>query len=107
MTVYPNAPGHRPVDTSIAAANVLAPKLGRLQRLAEAAIRSAGADGLTAEELAARLRMDRCSIQPRTSELRRKGLIRDSGKRRPNSTGRQAIVWVVAPLPQAVTGGWE
>jgi hypothetical protein len=39
--------------------------------------------------------MDRWSIQPRTSELRRKGLIRDSGKRRQNATGKSAIVWVV------------
>jgi hypothetical protein len=94
MNVYPDAPGHRDVDTSIAAANALAPKLGRLQRMAEAAIREAGLYGLTADELAARLDMDRWSIQPRTSELRRKGLIRDSGLRRPNATGKQAIVWI-------------
>jgi hypothetical protein len=94
MNVYPDAPGHRDVDTSIAAANALAPKLGRLQRLAENAIREAGLYGLTADELAARLGMDRWSIQPRTSELRRKGLIRDSGLRRPNATGKQAIVWI-------------
>jgi hypothetical protein len=40
--------------------------------------------------------MDRWSIQPRTTELKRKGLIRDSGQRRPNSTGKQAIVWIAA-----------
>ena len=94
MNVYPDTPGHRNVDTSIAAANALAPKLGRLQRMAEAAIREAGLYGLTADERAARLGMDRWSIQPRTSELRRKGLIRDSGLRRPNATGKQAIVWI-------------
>lgn len=94
MTFYPDSPGHRNVDTSIAAANALAPKLGRLQRIAEAAIREAGLYGLTADELAARLGMDRWSIQPRTSELRRKGIIRDSGLRRPNATGKQAIVWI-------------
>jgi hypothetical protein len=94
MNVYPDAPGHRNVDTSIAAATALASKLGRLQRMAETAIRDAGQYGLTADELAARLGMDRWSIQPRTSELRRKGLIRDSGLRRPNATGKQAIVWI-------------
>ena len=94
MNVYPDAPGHRNVDTSIAAADALAPKLGRLQRMAETAIRNAGLFGLTADELAARLEMDRYSIQPRTSELKRKGLIRDSGVRRPNATGKQAIVWI-------------
>ena len=96
MSVYPDAPGHRNVDTSIAAANGLAPKLGRLQRMAETAIRNAGLFGLTADELAARLEMDRYSIQPRTSELKRKGLIRDSGQRRPNNTGKLAIVWIGA-----------
>ena len=96
MSTYPDAPGHRNVETSIAAAAALAPKLGRLQRMAETAIREAGWLGLTADELAELLGMDRWSIQPRTSELRRKGLIRDSGRRRPNSTGKQAIVWVAA-----------
>ena len=96
MSVYPNAPGHRGVETSIAAGEALAPKLGRLQRMAETAIREAGWLGLTADELAARLELDRWSIQPRTSELKRKGLIRDSGQRRPNATGKLAIVWVAA-----------
>lgn len=96
MSVYPDAPGHRGVETSVAAGEALAPKLGRLQRLAEAAIREAGWLGLTADELANRLELDRWSIQPRTSELKRKGLIRDSGQRRPNATGKLAIVWVAA-----------
>ena len=74
MSTYPNAPGHRNLETSIAAANALAPKLGRLQRLAHEAIREAGWLGLTADELAAGLEMDRYSIQPRTSELKCKGL---------------------------------
>ena len=94
MSTYPDAPGHRNVDTSIAAADALAPKLGRLQRMAETAIRDAGLHGLTADELAKRLDLDRWSIQPRTSELKRKGLIRDSGLRRPNASGKRAIVWI-------------
>ncbi|WP_230281663.1 helix-turn-helix domain-containing protein [Croceicoccus sp. Ery15] len=96
MSAYPNAPGHRNVETSVAAANALAPKLGRLQQMAHEAIREAGARGRTADELAERLGMDRYSIQPRTSELRRKGLICDSGERRRNATGKMAIVWVAA-----------
>jgi hypothetical protein len=96
MNNYPDAPGHRNVETSIAAADSLASKLGRLQRMAQAAICDAGAHGLTADELAARLKLDRYSIQPRTTELRRKGLIKDSGQRRPNGTGKLAIVWIVA-----------
>jgi hypothetical protein len=61
--------------------------------MAATAIGDAGAEGLTTDELASWLDMDRWSIQPRTSELRRKGMIRDSGKRRPNATGKRAIVW--------------
>lgn len=94
---YPDSPGHRNVETSIAAADALAPKLGRLQAMALAEYRAVYPAGLTADELAARLELDRYSIQPRTSELRRKGLIRDSGIRRPNATGKQAIVWVAVP----------
>lgn len=95
MTNYPNAAGHRNVDTSIAASEALNPQLGRLQGVALAAIREAGARGMTTEELAKHLHLDRSSIQPRTSELKRLGRIKDSGNRRLNETGKQAIVWVV------------
>jgi predicted transcriptional regulator len=50
-------------------------------------------DGLTTEELAERTGTDFSSIQPRTSELRRLGLIRDSGRRRRNWKGKRTIVW--------------
>jgi hypothetical protein len=91
---YPDAPGHRGIETSKEAADALAPKLGRLQKLALERIRAAGAHGLTADELAEACRMDRWSIQPRTTELSRKLLIVDSGLRRLNSSGRRAIVWI-------------
>lgn len=94
MSTYPDAPGHNDVGTSVAAAAAIKPKLGRLQRRALVSIRDAGPHGLTADELAARLDMARWSIQPRTTELKRKGLIRDSGQRRPNCTGKLAIVWI-------------
>ncbi len=100
MSAYPDDPGHRGVDTSVAAAVALSPALGRLQHMALHAIRAAGARGLTADELAATLGLSRWSIQPRTSELKRKGLIRDSHQRRLNVTGKEAIVWV-AILPGA------
>jgi DNA-binding MarR family transcriptional regulator len=97
MSRYPNFPGHRDVETSVAAAEALAPKLGRLQAMALEALRAVYPQGHTADELADRLDLDRYSIQPRTSELRRKGLIRDSGQRRHNATGKAAIVWVAVP----------
>lgn len=95
MSIYPDAPGHRGVETSILASQSLRTKLGRLQAIAFDAIKKAGSNGFTADELAERLQIDRYSIQPRTSELKRKALIRDSGKRRANRSGKLAIVWVV------------
>jgi DNA-binding transcriptional regulator LsrR (DeoR family) len=96
MSSYPNAPGHRNVETSVTAACSLETKLGHLQRIALAAISEAAGQGLTSDELAARLKMARWTIQPRTSELKRKGLVRDSGQRRLNATGKLAIVWIAA-----------
>ena len=77
----------------------LAVSVRRLQRIALLAIRAAGSHGLTTHELAETVRIHRDAIQPRTSELRDRGLIRDSGGRRENVTGKRAIVWL------AVTGG--
>lgn len=94
MSSYPDAPGHRNIDTSMEAASDLAPKVGPLQRIALGAIRNAGCFGLTSDELMAIMGMERWSVQPRTSELKRKGLIRDSGLRRRNASGKHAIVWV-------------
>jgi len=91
---YPNEPGHRGVDTSIEAARAIELSVGHLQRVALRAIRAAGGRGLTTNELAATARIDRDSIQPRTTELKLLGLIRDSGGRRPNANGINAIVWV-------------
>lgn len=91
---YPDAPGHRDIDTSIEAARSIATSAGRLQRTALFALQEVGLRGLTSQELADRTGIDFASIQPRTSELRRKGLIEDSGQRRHNRNGKRAIVWV-------------
>ena len=92
---YPGHPGAPRIDTSITAADWIAPKVGRLQQMVFDALRSAGAYGRTTNELAALLNIDRGSIQPRTSELKRLGRIMDSGQRRANANGKRAIVWVV------------
>ena len=96
---YPNAPGHRGVDTSIAAAVDLAPKVGRLQAMVDAAVVAAGAQGLTADECCEVFGLDRWTVQPRTSELKLRGLIRDSQQRRQNKTGKSAIVWSLLSMP--------
>ena len=91
---YPDLPGHRGVDTSIVAAASIAHQLGYLQAKVFQAIAKAGLQGLTTNELAEQLGIDRGSVQPRTSELRAKRRIRDSGHRRLNANGKKAIVWV-------------
>ena len=90
---YPFAPGHRCVETSIIAAAIVAPTLRLKQRLALNAITGA-LEGLNAWELAKALNSRVNQIQPRTSELQRMGLIRDSGRRRPNEWGNSTIVWI-------------
>jgi predicted transcriptional regulator len=91
---YPDEPGHRGVDTSIEAAASISHATGRIQRMVYHAVGEVGARGLTCEELAERLRMERTTVQPRTSELKLLGLIEDSGERRRNRNGKRAIVWV-------------
>jgi len=96
MARYPNRPGFKgPAETGREAADRVADKCGRLQQLSLEAIRRAGERGLTADETAEALEMQRWSVQPRLSELAARRRIVDSGSRRANVTGRNAIVWVV------------
>jgi hypothetical protein len=98
--LYPHYPGSRGVPTSDEAAEAIAPRIGRLQSLVFAAITKAGDGGLTADEVADTLQMDRWSVQPRTTELRLRDLIEDSGQRRRNRTGKRAIVWTATGRKQ-------
>ena len=93
---YPDAPGYRDTDTSRAAAAAIAADLNAMQASVLAAIRAAGEAGMTMEEVAEVAGLGRHSAQPRTSELRLKGLIRDGGERRALASGRKGIVWVAA-----------
>lgn len=92
--MYPNEAGSKgPAETGPeAAADV---DCARLQRLVLGSIRRAQKAGRTAEEVANALQLPRVTAQPRTSELKAKGLIFDSGQRRINrSSGKRAVVWV-------------
>lgn len=97
---YPAEPGHRGVDTSIAAADAIAVVAGPLRGLVYKAVFTAGAYGLTTDEIATALKLPRYSVQPRTTELRHARRIRDSGKRRPNTSGCRAIVWVATAMQE-------
>jgi DNA-directed RNA polymerase specialized sigma24 family protein len=93
---YPDHPGAQDTDTSREAAEAIEPVSGRLRRTVHAAIVRAGEHGLTTNECADALGIDKGSIQPRTSELQVLGKIKDSGLRRPNASGKRAIVWRAA-----------
>lgn len=49
--------------------------------------------GLTADEIAAQLGESVLAVRPRTSELKRAGLIHATGARRRNASGMSAAVW--------------
>jgi len=93
---YPDHPGYQRTDTSRAAAQSMAGSAGVLRAAVLGAIRAAGDRGLTMEEVADATGYGRHSVQPRTSELRETGDIRDSGDRRLLASGRKGIVWVAA-----------
>ena len=97
---YPGEPGHRGVDTSVAAAEAITAVVGPLRRLVYKAVFTAGAYGLTTDEIATALKLPRYSVQPRTTELRHARRIRDSGKRRPNVSGCRAIVWIATAMQE-------
>jgi len=94
MDSYPHIPGTKGTDTSIAAAEFMKDIAAPIQRAVMRVTIAAGSRGLTAHELSVSLGMERTTVQPRTSELRRLGKIKDSGQRRANPNGKKAIVWV-------------
>jgi hypothetical protein len=55
---------------------------------------AASPDGMTADECAASLGEDLLSIRPRVTELKLRGLLSDSGQRRPTRYGRSQRVMV-------------
>lgn len=93
MIAYPTENNHRGgPDTSIDAAAQAALSAGSLRYLVHRIIFEHPA-GLTCDEVCAKAKRPRYSLQPRFSELRKLKLIRDTGNRRQNASGAQAIVW--------------
>jgi hypothetical protein len=91
------APFDRGSDTSAAAAKSIEPNAGTLRRIVYDAIVAGGPTGYTDAELQDSLGMRAQTQTARRVELRDRGLIVDSGFRRPTPRGRDAVVWVVAP----------
>lgn len=86
---YPYAAGYKRDGTSSDAAAYV--DAGTLRGQVLASLRVQGP--ATADEVAARINIDRLSIRPRLSELQHLGKVRDSGLRRRNASGRYAMVF--------------
>ena len=98
MIPYPTENNHRGgPDTSIDAAAQAALTAGSLRYLVHRIIFD-HPTGLTCDEVCAKAKLPRYSLQPRFSELRKLKLIRDTGLRRHNASGALAIVWRSAVL---------
>lgn len=81
---------HQPTSTA-AFASIL-PATAHLERVVLAVLAQYPA-GLTVDETCERAGYARYSLQPRFTALKDRQVIRDTGLRRPNVSGRNAIVW--------------
>ncbi len=88
---YPITAGWKGTDTSREAAETVNTAIVRV--MVEAWLLTHGPH--TADEVADALGIDRLTVRPRCSELRRLGRLEDTGERRLNLSGRRAIVWRV------------
>lgn len=88
---YPQSPGFRNTDTSFEAAASI-----NASGLRAKVLRVVAQAPCTADEAASILDIDRLAIRPRLTELKALGKVRDTGERRPNASGRSAIVWAIA-----------
>jgi len=66
--------------------------MAQLERVVMAAL-DEYPNGLTVDEVCALAEYPRYSLQPRFTALKDRRVIRDTGLRRPNVSGRNAIVW--------------
>lgn len=86
------APAQRGSPTSVEAARLIEPVLGRFERMVLEHIRSSG--GSTDQEGINATALDPSTYRPRRVKLVDLGLVRDSGGTRPTKAGRHAVVWV-------------
>lgn len=83
-------------ETSREAARSIRPLAAGYRADVLAAIRAAGADGLTDDECQRALAMNPSTQRPRRLELEAAGLVTDSGRTRLTASGRKAVVWVAS-----------
>ncbi|MEQ8844404.1 MAG: hypothetical protein RIB58_06070 [Phycisphaerales bacterium] len=106
MPLFQPRAHRRGPDTSRTAAKRIAGYAGEQQAAVFRCIAEAGAQGRTADEVGELLELRPQSCSARVNELVRLGVVRDSGERRPTSSGRPARVLVAAQFPaEAVEPG--
>lgn len=94
---YPEQPGSKARVTSHVAAQAVKSKAATVRDEVLNLLRQAPytSTGLTPDQAADILNISILTIRPRFSELACAGLICDSGIRRANRSGRNAIVWQI------------
>ncbi len=92
-------------DTEVEAAEKIAPRVTGLRLKALSALRDAGGQGATGEEITNILGEWIYSVKPRITELSRYGLVEDSGRRVMNSRKRREIVWVITQKGRELLDG--
>jgi hypothetical protein len=93
--IYPEHPGAQGEETSFAAAEAVAPDAATLR---QDCLRILKLGPATADEVAESLGRSVLSIRPRITELKTMGRIRSTKERRPNRSGKSAVV--VEALPE-------
>lgn len=105
MTTHPKLfLGRNHPATSLEAAQSLAEQVTGLRLRVLDAVRAAGDEGLTAEEVERATGLGGNTCRPRLQELREAGLVVRTERRRPTRSGRQAFVHVAGeppPVPEA------
>ena len=94
LTLFDSPPAQAHSETSKAAARAIRPDANRLRDSVYAAIREAGANGLTDEELIILTAMNPSTARPRRGELVDLGRVVDSGRTRLTHSKRKATVWI-------------
>ncbi len=88
---YPFIPGFRPAATETS--REAAPSRNSAAALREQCVQALAKSPGTADEIAHRMGVSFLSIRPRISELRAQGTVVPTDVRRPNDSGKSAVVW--------------
>lgn len=97
-------PAQRHSETSVAAAEAVAPLAKTYRAMVCEVIREAGAAGMTDEEIIDATGLPPSTARPRRIELVGLGMVRDSGTTRKTRSGRKAAVWVIVTKNSEAAG---